>query len=258
MNVVVSLSALLLSAGFTFYLGINNWMNYGLFSFFSTLAVYNGQRVFKSKKLNETPWLQWVSRNRVVLTFVVATATISAVWSLLSILNFGWNTAAVLILSGFISVLYVIKIRGKSLREIPHLKIHLIALSWTLLLIVFPIINESIFVSAWEYGFMHYLLILGVTIPFDIRDLKYDSVSQKTIPQLVGVLGAKMIGVVTIFLFAVLLVQVNPSFALNPMFISAISIQILLLIFSNENRSDIYCAGLIDGAIGLLGLSYFF
>jgi hypothetical protein len=258
LNVVVSLSTMVLSAGFTFYLGIENWVNYGLFSFFSTLAVYNGQRVFKSEQLNETLWLQWVKDNRKALTFVVVTSSVAAIVCLISLLNLNWKTMSLLGVSGLISVLYVVKIRGKNLREIPFLKIHLIALSWTLILIVFPMINESLFNSKWFYGLAHYLFIFGVTIPFDIRDLKYDSIHQKTIPQLVGTSGAKMIGILAVFIFAVLLIEINLSFAFNPIFIGAVAIQVLLLALSNENQSDIYCAGLIDGAIALLGLSYFF
>ena len=258
MNIVVSLSAMVLSAGFTFHLGVENWINYGLFSFFSTLAVYNGQRVFKSEQLNETPWLHWVKKNKQALIFVVVTSSVSALLSLILLLNLNWKTMTILGVSGLISALYVIRLCGKNLRETPFLKIHLIALSWTLILIVFPIVNESIDTSKWLYGVAHYLFVLGVTIPFDIRDLKYDSVSQKTIPQLVGVPASKVIGVFAILIFGLLMTQINPVFIINPLFVVAIIFQILLLVLANERRSDAYYAGLIDGAIGVLGFSYFF
>jgi hypothetical protein len=44
----------------------------------------------------------------------------------------------------------------------------------------------------------------------------------------------------------------------NSVFYFAILAQMILVIFMNERRSDLYCAGLIDGSIALLGASYFF
>ncbi len=248
---------MILSAGFTFHLGIGNWINYGFFAFFSTLAVYNGQRIFKTEQLNKTPWLDWVKQNRRALIFVVITSSIAALACLISVLTFNWSTIPILAISGMISVLYVIKVRGVNMREIPYLKIHLIAISWTLVLIVFPIANESIDASALYYGFAHYLFVIGVTIPFDIRDLKHDSTKHKTIPQVGGVTNAKAIGTLSIFIFAVLIALTNRSFLLNPLFFIAVTSQIVLLSLTSERRSDIYCAGLVDGAIAILGFSYF-
>jgi len=50
---------------------------------------------------------------------------------------------------------------------------------------------------------------------------------------------------------------VIPSLQLNVLFYIAIITQLVLLIGMNEKRNDMYCAGLIDGAIAILGLSYF-
>lgn len=248
---------MILSAGFTFQLGIDTWINYGLFAFFSTLAVYNGQRLFKSEQLNPTPWLSWVKKNEKPLILLVVLSSIAAMISVVTVLKFNLFTLSILAVSGVISALYVVKVRGINMREIPYLKIHLIAIAWTLILIVFPIVNESINVSSVYYGFAHYLFILGVTIPFDIRDLKYDSVDHRTIPQVIGVKPARGIAILSIVSFAFLLLLILPELRQNLLFYVAIIIQLVLINAMNEKRSDLYCAGLIDGAIALLGLSYF-
>ena len=43
--------------------------------------------------------------------------------------------------------------------------------------------------------------VLAITIPFDIRDLKYDDLSLKTIPQILGEQKAKMIAVYCLAFF---------------------------------------------------------
>ncbi|MGB0915022.1 MAG: hypothetical protein ACPGVI_03075, partial [Crocinitomicaceae bacterium] len=83
-----------MSAGFTYYLGIDEWLKYGLFAFFSTMAVYNGQRLFKSEQPNQTPWLKWVKRNQRLLFLVVVFCSMASLGALLSILNWNIKTLA--------------------------------------------------------------------------------------------------------------------------------------------------------------------
>ncbi len=256
-NIVVSISTFVLSAGFTFYLGIEEWLKYGVFAFFSTMAVYNGQRLFKSEQPNQTPWLDWVKRYQRLLFLVVIFCSIASLVSLLSILNWNIKTLFLLAVSGAISALYVIKIKGINMREIPYLKIHLIGISWSLILIVFPILNEDLNEPYAIYGLAYYLYVVAVTIPFDIRDLKHDKVEHKTIPQVLGVIKSKWIATLMLGAFVLLMAIVKTSFLYNPVFIMAVLVQLVLILLMNEKRSDVYCAGLIDGAIALLGISYF-
>lgn len=221
------------------------------------MAVYNGQRLFKSEQPNQTPWLDWVKRYQRLLFLVVIFCSIASLVSLLSILNWNIKTLFLLAVSGAISALYVIKIKGINMREIPYLKIHLIGISWSLILIVFPILNEDLNEPYAIYGLAYYLYVVAVTIPFDIRDLKHDKVEHKTIPQVLGVIKSKWIATLMLGAFVLLMAIVKTSFLYNPVFIMAVLVQLVLILLMNEKRSDVYCAGLIDGAIALLGISYF-
>ncbi len=257
-NLVVAFSAGFLSAGFCYQQEIENWVLYGLFSFFSTLAVYNGQRIFKAKENKETEWLTWVKiHHKILIAFVFICSLFST--GLFFFLDQNITTIYFLfILTGCISILYVVRIKGRNMRELPFIKIHLIALSWVIVLILFPLLNESIVSFRQEYTFAFYCYVLAVTIPFDIRDIKYDSPSQKTIPQIMGIKFAKILSVLLLIVFFFIITSIEPSLRINILFVISIIIQLFLLLLMNEKRGDFYCAGLIDGTIGLMGLSLFF
>lgn len=238
-------------------MGIENWLLYGLFALFSTLAVYNGQRLFKAEKTKHTPWLLWVKKHEKVLLLFVVTCSLVSIILLFLLQHFNLKALLVLGLTGLISVFYVIKLGKRNLREIPIIKIHLISITWIVILFFFPIINENIKGVSFGYIFSHYFYVLAVTIPFDIRDLKYDLPTQKTIPQVLGVQMSKFISILLLIVFVLIVTTTQPMLKFNYFFFFSVFIQMLLVFFMNEKRSDLYCAGAIDGAIALLGVSYF-
>ena len=257
-NIIVAISTASLCAGFTYRIGIDHWYYYGFFGFSSTFAVYNGQRLIKSATQKETPWLNWVRKHQRVLYLWVIAMSLGSLCSLLLIGQFNWKSLVLIAAAGLISLFYIVPIKGRNLRELAYVKIHLIAITWTVVLIAFPIVSEEQPIGnlVWVI-FAHYLYILAVTIPFDIRDLKYDSKLQKTLPQLMGVAGSKGLAVICLAAFAgIMLWQMN-SLGSNIIFYLAIAVQFLFIILMKESRGDLYCAGGIDGAISLLGISYF-
>lgn len=265
LNVVVSLAAGILCAGFAKMIG---WspvyiLLFGGFAFFGTLAVYNGQRLFKVSDV-KTPWLDWVQKRTdairiltIVASILSLALSIVAVWGH-DILRIAiWMSPAVVV-----SFLYVFRMKGKNLRDIPNLKIHLIAFSWVFILILFPFLTrfyvEPVFVRPFIALILgHYFYVVAVTIPFDIRDLKYDKENQKTIPQRVGVHGSKLISVGLLLVSAAFLTGLTPIRIDNYWFWGAILVQVALVLGMNTKRSDFYCAGWIDASIALLGLAYF-
>ncbi len=60
-----------------------------------------------------------------------------------------------------------------------------------------------------------------------------------------------------LLLFWALMLYANDRLLTNYVFHTAIVVQLLLILGMNEKRSDLYCAGGIDGAISVLGVSYF-
>ena len=75
-----------------------------------------------------------------------------------------------------------------SLRRVPFLKIALIALCWTYVTVVLPHWLEG---GQWKGTFwadlgLRFLLVIGLTIPFDVRDLARDEARLRTLPQVIG------------------------------------------------------------------------
>lgn len=254
----MAFSSGILAAGFCYSYHVTNWFWYGIFTFLSTIAVYNGQRLFKAQSRYITPWLTWVRRNEKAIVTGTLLSLFGAGLVFLKIWSLSWLSLTVLCVSMLISILYVVKVKGRNMRELPYLKIHLIAITWSVVIFVFPVLNEKIEVNLFSVFLAHYCYVLAVTIPFDVRDLKYDDKRHKTIPQTVGINASKTLSVVLLIIFTLLMFCLLQGLKTNILFIIAIVTQIMLVVFMNEQRSDLYCAGYIDGAISLLGISYFF
>lgn len=237
---------------------------FGAFSFFATLAVYNGQRLFKVSEV-ETPWLMWVRGNSGYIRMLTILASVVALVLSLVLVNGRdfwyitfWMSPAVVV-----SFLYVFRLKGKNLRDVPYLKIHLIAFAWVFVLILFPFFTRFYLTIDFVKPFIalilgHYFYVVAITIPFDIRDLKYDIESQKTIPQVLGVNASRLIAVGLLLVAAIFLTGLTPIRTDNYWFYAAIAVQIVLVMAMDTKRSDLYCAGWIDGAVALLGIAYFF
>ena len=86
--------------------------------------------------------------------------------------------------------------KHKNFRSLSGLKILIVATVWAGTTVILPAISR-LEVITWNVkveAFQRFMLVLVLLVPFEIRDLKYDSVALKTLPQRVGVKGAKIIG----------------------------------------------------------------
>ncbi|MGB2341039.1 MAG: hypothetical protein ACPH57_00195 [Flavobacteriaceae bacterium] len=154
----------------------------------------------------------------------------------------------------YIMPLYQIKI---NLRNIEGLKIHIVALCWTLVSLILPLINSFDFfsLSTWIFIAQRYLWIILAILPFEIFDSQMDSVELGTIPQSLGVPKTKLFGVLlaiiivllsflnsSIFWFAYLLMvvfyvyflcttSINQSFYRNHFWVEAVPFFGLLVLY---------------------------
>ena len=110
--------------------------------------------------------------------------------------QFRTNTQILIFISGIISVLYPLV-----LRKVPYCKIFIIAFTWTISTIILLISENNIPLESNIYLHIisRFLFVLAITIPFDIRDIKYDHVKLKTIPIIVGITKAKAIAIIALF-----------------------------------------------------------
>ena len=114
------------------------------------------------------------------------------------------NHVIALLPLGIISLGYTIPViregsNNIGLREIPGLKIFLIAFVISCVTVLLPVISSreetSFSDSEILYLFIErFLFVFAITIPFDIRDLPFDKINQtKTIPVMLGENKAKII-----------------------------------------------------------------
>jgi 4-hydroxybenzoate polyprenyltransferase len=179
--------------------------------FCSTILTYNFS-ILLSKPQNpeKSPFLRvrWIfSHFRLMLSL-----SIISVLSLLALAFFLNFSSLILMLTlGVISIAYSLPIWGTKgnkygIRNIPGLKIFIIAMVWagsTVLLPIFEIKSHDIrTISNQETLILflnRFLFIVAITIPFDIRDLFQDKQNElKTIPVIIG--EKKSLGLCQFFL----------------------------------------------------------
>ncbi|PKD16476.1 hypothetical protein APR41_09025 [Salegentibacter salinarum] len=97
---------------------------------------------------------------------------------------------------GLFTLLYAIPFgrNRRNLRNIGGIKIFIIALVWAGVVVILPLLNV---VSLKEISFtflQRFFFVIAITLPFEIRDLKFDSGQLNTIPQQIGIVNTKKIG----------------------------------------------------------------
>ncbi|WP_370477868.1 hypothetical protein [Tamlana flava] len=84
-----------------------------------------------------------------------------------------------------------------SLRTVSGLKIYLIALTWSGATVLLPLvendypINTDVLITSIQ----RFALVIVLMLPFEIRDLRYDSLKLATVPQKIGVKRTKLLGI---------------------------------------------------------------
>lgn len=239
-----------------------------IFVFCTTFFIYNIQRIIRldyQKLIGKYIGirLSWIIRNRKIITiFSLLSAIIAIIFSLLYLSKIIF----IAIPLGVISVLYVIPFyQKKALRHFTWSKISIIAFVWASTTILLPVIlnlgwhtisNSRIYLLFIE----QFLFIFAITLPFDVRDLKYDlSFKMRTIPSTIGI--TKTIQLAHLFLlitvalkyYQLYLGQINSAqFIANGI---AILITGIIIAFTSMKRSELFFSGLIEGTMVIIYLS---
>lgn len=118
------------------------------------------------------------------------------------------------------------------IRKIPLLKVFYVGLVWALMncWLTLPEFSIPIFLISFFF-------ITALVLPFDIRDMKVDTV--KTFPTIIGVQNTKYIAYALIFISIILAAQYLTFNDALSFFLSAI-ISYILIYFSENERDDTY------------------
>lgn len=198
-NVFISLGAL--AQGLLTYhlLGFSpSWVVLS-FLFFSTLLTYNFSILIqhpKSPETSEYRRVRWIFRNYKLNFRITAIATVAliALFFMLSFKSQLLNVFLGLLSLGYAMPLFKSKNKKFGLRNMPGLKLFLIALVWALSSVMIPYfelqhshqfrlpLQDLLIVNVKRF-----LFLVAITIPFDIRDIFQDKMFKlKTIPTIFG------------------------------------------------------------------------
>lgn len=167
-----------------------------------------------------------------------------------------FKTLGVFGVIGFLTFLYAVPfVASKNIRSVAGLKIYVVAVCWALATVISPAIHYGFLLDTTVVLKMLQILLLVIVliIPFDIRDLDYDMKQLKTIPQQLGVLKAKLIGVLLLVIFYVLevyLTGLKESIYIVPMCLLTIG----LLVFMPKKASRYYCSFWVESIPLIYGL----
>lgn len=261
-NLFVSLCVLALAVRTALILDIKVESYFFYFILFSTLFTYHFQRIIRiSYKEYSSDNLNW-NKSNFKLSVIICLISLIVCFGFVFSLN---QTSLYFLIPLFlISFLYPLKSFSKiSLREVPFLKIFLIAIVWTFTTTILLVTESNNSISSKLIPLLldRFLFVLAITIPFDIRDLKFDKNEIKTMPMVFGVRGAKNIAFVCLFLSVLAVVYQYCYLDLSYRFLFShaltCTIAFLFVTYSETSNKDFYFSFFVEGLSVILLLSYF-
>lgn len=229
--------------------------------FSGTLSIYLGHRLYKVKTnqiVVESNRIKWMKSNetavRVLLFFSVTSALVLGIKYCLE--------QPLIILPGTLAVLiatfYVVRVRSKNLRELPHAKVFWVTIVYWLIVVCLSSFNSSkdLHYFGDELYLMQFIYIFAIALLFDIPDVAIDSPAQKTIPQL---LGEKRSIILSAFLVSIVLIYHVFAFGVNgKLFVLVICLILFYWGLLQSKQKEFYLSLFGDAILGMMGIYYLF
>lgn len=224
-----------------------------VFVFFGVLFTYNIQRLYLTDTFLSPELLtrhRWIIENRPYLWFITFSSILPMLFCIPRLpLRFLLFLTPAMVLS----VLYFLPILpgGKRLRDLPLIKIPLVAITWAWVLIIAP--AEGSMENILPLFLFELLLFFAVTLPFDLRDKLHDQKSG-TITWAIR-LGEKKTKRLALALVALSLIPLSVFFSSAPFIPLVLSVSLTgaILFRVNEQRNDLYYGFLLDGSLVIQG-----
>ena len=265
-HIYISLAAVSLTVSAQIQLGMKpQWHSYLFLIFFATLFEYNIHRLvtlLTNKEALNSEKYHWIRENLTefyILVFISLAGFIGSVFLVKKEVLIAFAPLAIL------TLFYSIPVFGNKkqlfrLREIPYLKIFLIAFVWSSATILLPVIqSDEIFRTGHIVTMLveRFFFIFAIAIPFDIRDMETDkNGGLKTIPHLINEKKALAISYLSLLLFFLISFfhyqSQNEWFILVALGLSALTTYLFLRSAKIRNTSW-YHHGVLDGTLILQG-----
>ena len=222
-----------------------------LFVFFATVSGYNFVKYFGLARFHHRSLANWLKYIQVFSFFCFVALCVIA-------FKIKLNTLFLFAITAIITFFYAIPFlprkllldERKNLRAISGLKIYVIALVWAIVTVMIPVldagyeISNDLIITALQ----RFLFVVLITLPFEIRDLRYDSLKLATIPQCIGVKNTKIAGIVLAFIIVLVEFLKDELYSdhLIIMFV-VLFVSVWLLWFSTVNQRKYYSAFWVEG-----------
>lgn len=232
--------------------------------FFGTLAIYNlSMLLSKPKDPENSPFVRvrWIfSHHRLIISITL----ISMLCLIpLGLLYLSIEAKLLMIFTAVLALGYNIPFltlnnQQIGLRNIPGIKLFLIALVWSVSCVLLPVVelehNYQINISSAETLLLvakRFLFIAAITIPFDIRDLFQDKLyALKTIPVMLGEKKAYIFCQFLLAGYLVLLILFNQTVNADTIGLTLTLLLTGWLIFrSNLKKNEYYYFFYLDGTM---------
>tara|TARA_B110000196_G_C21065400_1_gene624593 strand:- start:122 stop:1021 length:900 start_codon:yes stop_codon:yes gene_type:complete len=244
----------------------NSNLELPFFVFFSTLFAYNFMRLVRLQpmlKEGDSIRHKSIFKYRVFLWVLCVVSGVCAFLFFLKVDDFVLYT---LLFMGLISVAYSLPVYKKNgswlcLRDVPSIKIILIAFVWAVVTSIFPMQVSGVPIN-WLKVLERFLFVFAITIPFDIRDLRFDALNLYTIPQVFGIKNARYIGMLSllfaegILFYEYFFLEVYPFYSALAIYL-VYELSVLLVYKSHPYMPERYFTLGVEGASILLGLLFY-
>ena len=174
------------------------------FIFYATITAYNFVKYFGIAKFHHRSLTQSLKAIQIFSFICFAFLCYYA-------LQLPFKSLIYILVFGVITFLYAFPFIPKdfyldnqqNLRDFSGIKVYIIAFVWTGVTVFLPLINNEftfnadVFITAFQY----FIFVIVLMLPFEIRDLKYDSLKLATIPQRIGVKLTKLFGLIFLMVF---------------------------------------------------------
>lgn len=196
-------------------------INLLIFIFFCSLCGYNFIKYM----------LPSASHSKEQPTMRILLLAVSCLGFLISIFKVDFEIIFLSILLGFLTFFYAVPFaKQKNLRMVAGAKIFVVALVWSGVTVLMPLLNDGISFN-WNIGltfFQRILIVVVLMIPFELRDMNSDSILLKTLPRQIGIQKTKILGWVLLVL--VLLMELLKSVGNAPYYSSLMAFTIILVL----------------------------
>ena len=260
-NIHVALAGFCLTKITLLKFGIPAWET-PIFIALSIIISYNFIRYYEIKT-HRLQWFQkWFFQHKKSLLVLSVSASLLLAY-LVFFTRFNSTSLCLVFPFAFMTFFYAIPVfkMGKtevSFRNFPFVKIFSIAFAWAGLTVFFPLYEAGYIFdkTVWIVFLQRFLILIAITLPFDIRDINTDDKLLKTLPQVLGVKGAKILGILLLCLFVLFVFFIENTYTANAEEILIAVITSVFLWFSSSKKTRYYTSFWVEAIpIFWLGLA---